>query len=83
MLIHMSVLQIRPTPIIPGLLNPVRLLFARPASDMQPKLSRPPMSCDNDDINLTVLINRLPQLNEDIDIHETFSFIPTGSPVAV
>ena len=75
MLTYMSLVQIR-SPIRPGLPNPATLMFNRLARGILPKFSRPTILCNNDESNLTVLINRQPQLNENID---TCKNIPSES----
>ena len=59
------------------------LLFTRPTRVMLPTFSRPPVLCDNNEGTHTVLINRQPQISEDVDTHENIPFLTTGSTVAV
>ena len=67
----------------PGLPTPATLLFNRPTRGIVPRFSRSPVLCNNDKSNLTLLVNRWPQFNEDIDTNKNIHFRPTGSTVAV
>ena len=48
-----------------------------------PRFSILPVLYNNDKSNITVLIDRQPQLNEYVDSHKIISFIQTGSTVAI
>ena len=50
-------LQIRSTPISPGLLSLAMLMFKRPSRGLLLRLSRPPLLHDNDESNHTALTN--------------------------
>ena len=80
---HVSLLQIRSTPISPGLLILAILLFNRMSRGILPIFSRPPIVCDNDETNYTALENRQPHVSKDVGINNILSLLPAGSPVAV
>ena len=50
---------------------------------MLPRLSGLPIPFDDDESNLTTLINRQYKLNEDMDTHKNIPCIPEGSTIAV
>ena len=55
---HVALLQIRSTPLEPGLLSPATLLFNHPIWDIMPIINRLPINSDNDDEHYEALISR-------------------------
>ena len=72
--IYKALLQIRATLISPRLPNPATLLFNRPITGLLPKPSRPSKLTDNNENNHTALINRQPNVNDDIDAQKKSHF---------
>ena len=56
--IHVALLQIRSTPLEPGLLSPATLLFSHPMQGIMPIIKRLPINLDNDDECYEVSIKR-------------------------
>ena len=79
----MALLQIRSKQIIPRLLSMATLLFNRQTRGTLPRFNRQLVLCDNDKINLSVLVDRQTNSNEDIGTHKNIPFLPAGSMVAV
>ena len=80
---YMSLLQRGSTSISPTLPSAATLLFNTPTRDTVQRLGRPPILCDNDESNFTVLLNRQPHLNEDADTWNNIPFVHTESTVEV
>ena len=59
---------------VPGYKTPARLLFNRPTRGIPQRFSGQALLCDNDETTLSILINRQPQLNEDVDTHKNIPF---------
>ena len=79
--IYTSLLQIKSTTISTRLLSRATLMFNRPVRSILPRLSRPPLLCDNDESSLTVLMNRQPQLIKNIGTCTDIPFLPTAVAV--
>ena len=62
------------TVISPWLASWGTLLFNRRKRGILPTFRRPSVLCSNDESYLTTVINRQPQLNEDIDDMQIYSF---------
>ena len=54
--IHLTLLQIRSTPLGPRLLSVVKLVFNRPVGGQMAKLKRPSILFDNDETNHAALV---------------------------
>ena len=67
--IYMALLQVRSTPVGPCLPSLAAQLFNKPARDLLPKFSRPPMLFDNDE-STAAPIKRQLNVGIDTDIHE-------------
>ena len=55
---HIALLQIRATPLEPGLPSPASLLFNHPIWDIMPIINRKPINSDNDDDHYEALVKR-------------------------
>ena len=55
---HIALLQIRSTPLEPGLPSPATQLFNCPIKGNMPIINRLPINSDNDDKHYEVLVNR-------------------------
>ena len=65
---------------LPSLAMP---LFNRPLRGILQRFSRPPTGCNNGNSNHSVLINRQPQTNKDVNTHRNVPFLSTRSIVVV
>ena len=81
--IYIAPLQIHSKPIEPGLPSSAALLINRPARDILPKLTKPPVFFDQDDDHSDVLIKRQPNADKIYDTHENIPFLSPGATVAV
>ena len=79
--INMALLQVCTTPLGPGLPSLATLLFNRQVRGIMPVLDHKPIRQDHDDDHYSKLMDR--QHKNDNDTPPVFSYIPTGSAVAV
>ena len=77
----MALLQIRTTPLGPGLPSLATLLFNRQVQGIMPVLDCKPIWQDHDDNHYSKIMDR--QHKNDNDTPPVFSYIPIGSAVAV
>ena len=56
--LHITLLQIRSTPLGQGLPNPVTLLFNSPIRDFKLKINRSPINTNNEDDNYETLVEK-------------------------
>ena len=55
---HIALMQIRSTPLVPGLPNPETLLFICPIRGIMPTINRPPIGVNNDDEHYEALVKK-------------------------
>ena len=79
----MSFLQIRSTVISPRLPSLAELLFNRLMRGILLRFNRQPIMYDNDESNLSVLIERQAYSNEDKDTGKNITLPPIGTTVTV
>ena len=78
-----ALLQIRSTPLGPGLPCPAMLLFNHPIRGIMPILSRPLISTNNDDEHNEALVKRCTKKDKNHDTSRNYDFIPIGYTVVV
>ena len=76
-------LQILSTLISLGLKSPATVLFTRMPRGLLTNFTRPPVIFDNDENNHTNLMNRQPNVNEDVPTLENIPLPPAGSTVVM
>ena len=80
--IHIDLLQIRSTPLGPGLLCPAKLLFNCPLRDIMPIINRPPVNSNKGNEHYEALIKRQTK-NENHETSGNYAFSLLGSIVVV
>ena len=78
---HIALLQIRLTPLGPGLPNPATLLFNQPKRSIMPIVSLMPISPNNDGEHYGVLAKRETKKDRSHDTSRNYDFIQIGSIV--
>ena len=81
--IHMSLLQIRATPLGQSLPSLAMFLFNHQICSIMPLINRKPVSVDNDDEHHKNLTHRQGRNDPNNDTSPVFVSIPLGSTVAV
>ena len=76
--IHVALLQIRSTPLEPGLLSPATLLFNHPILDIISIINRLPINSDNEDEHYEVLINRQAKMTRNMILSEGMIYFQWG-----
>ena len=81
--IHIALLQIRATPLEPGLPSPAMLLFNYPIHGIMPVINRIPINSDNDDDHYEALVRRQTGNDKNYDTARNYDLFSVGSTVAV
>ena len=81
--IHIALLQIRTTPLEPGLPSQVKLLFNHPIQGIMPIINRIPINSDNGDDHYEVLVKRQIRNDKNYDTARNCDLFSIGSAVAV
>ena len=81
--IHVALLQIRSTPLEPGLLIPATLLFSHPIQGIMPIINRLQINLDNDDKHYEELVNRQAKNNKKYDTARNYYLFSIGSTEVV
>ena len=74
--IHMTMLQIRTTPLGLGLPSPAMLLFNCPVRGIMPVMDRPPINVDNEDEHQQTLMHRQGTNDPGNDISKILCLFP-------
>ena len=80
---NIALLQIRSTPLGPGLLSPTTLLFNCPIRGIMAIINRPPISLNNDNKHYEALFKRQMKNYMNHDTLRNYASIPIGSTVVV
>ena len=81
--LHITLLQIRSTPLGPGLLSPATLLFNCQKRSIMQIISRLPISPNNNDEYYEALVERGTKKDKNHDTPQNYDFISIGSTVVV
>ena len=81
--IHVALLQIKSTPLEPGLPSPASLLFNHPIWSIMTIINRLPIKSDNDDEHYEAFINRQAKNDRKYDTARNYDLFSIGSTVAV
>ena len=80
---HIALLQIRMTPLEPGLPSLATILFNNPIRSTMPKINRPPMGIDKDEEHYEVLIKRQTEDDKNQGTPRNYISIPRATTVVV
>ena len=78
---HVALLQIKATPLEPGLLSPATLLFNHPIQGIMPIINRLPINIDSDEEHYEVLANRQTKNDKNYDTARNYASLSIGSIV--
>ena len=81
--IHIALLQIRSTPLGPGLPSPAMLLFNHPIQGILPIVNRLPINTNNEDEHYDMLVNRQTKNDKNNITFRNYASFSIGSTVAV
>ena len=80
---HMALLQIRSTPLGPGLPSHATLLFNCPIRGIMPIINRPPIGLNNNDKHYEASVKRQMKNYKIHDTPRKYASVPIGSTVVV
>ena len=80
---HLSLLQMRSTPLGPGFLSPATLLFNCLIRDIMPIINRPPIGLNNNDKHYKALIKRQTKNDKNHDTPRIYTSFHIGSTAVV
>ena len=81
--IHVALLQIRPTPLKPGLPTSATLIFNCPIWGIMPILNRLPINLDNNEESYEALFNREAKNDKKYDTARNYDLFWIGSIIVV
>ena len=81
--INIALLQIKATPLEPGLPTPATLLFNHPIQGIMPIINRIPINSDNNDDYYETLVKRHIRNNKNYDITRNNDLFSIGSTLVV